>query len=91
MCAALFTVAKFISFFFFAAVCPQPIFVEHTCCSNVVNSKFGKQTKRCEVDVKYINISKLTVGVKHSIIRRSTFSPNPHFVEEETCFPFFAP
>ena len=31
------------------------IFVEYTCCSNVVNSKMGKQTKRCErVIHKYI-------------------------------------
>ena len=44
-------------------------------------------------DVKQlsINISELTVGVKHSISRRTTFSLNPHLVEEETCFPFFAP
>ena len=32
-----------------------PIFVKHTCCSNVVNSKVGKQTKRCEIVIhKYI-------------------------------------
>ena len=35
------------------------------------------------------NISSLTVGVKHSIGLRTTFSPNLHSVEEETleCFP----
>ena len=31
-----------------------PMF-EHTCCSNIVNSKVGKQTKRCEIVInKYI-------------------------------------
>ena len=53
------------------------------------NSKVGKQTKRCEKVT--INIWKLKVGVKHSISRRTTFSPNPHLVEETTCFLFFAP
>ena len=42
-------------------------------------------------DVKYlcINISKLTVGVKHPINRRTTFSPDLHLVEKEVleCFP----
>ena len=38
-----------------------------------------------------INISKLTVGIKHSISGRTTFSLNPHLVEEATCFPYFAP
>ena len=38
-----------------------------------------------------MNISKLTVGVKHSISHRTTFLPNPHLVEEATCFPFFVP
>ena len=44
-------------------------------------------------DVKQlsINISKLTVGVKRSISRRTTFSPNPHLVKDRTCFLFFAP
>ena len=44
-------------------------------------------------DVKQlsINISKQTVGVKHSISRRTTFSPNYRLIEEATCFPFFAP
>ena len=27
----------------------QPIFVEHTCCSNVVNSKVGKQKEACDI------------------------------------------
>ena len=36
----------------------------------------------------YIYISSLTVGVKHSIGLRTTFSPNLHSVEEEAleCF-----
>ena len=38
-----------------------------------------------------INISKLTVGVTHSISRRTTFPPNLHLVEEVTCFAFFTP
>ena len=38
-----------------------------------------------------INLSRLTVGVKHSISLRATFSLNPHLVEEVICFPFFAP
>ena len=33
-----------------------------------------------------MNISKLTVGVKHSTSRRTTFPPNPHLVGEATCF-----
>ena len=35
-----------------------------------------------------MNISKLTVGVKNSISCRTTLSPNPHLVEERTCFLF---
>ena len=67
------------------------IFVEHTSCLNVVNSKVGKQTKRRK-DVKLLSVNKLklTFGVKHSINHR-TKSPNPHLVEEETCFNLFAP
>ena len=38
-----------------------------------------------------INLSRLTVGVKHSISLRATFSLNPHLVEEAICFPIFAP
>ena len=36
-----------------------------------------------------INMSKLTLGVKHYISRRRTFSPNLHIVEGETlkCLP----
>ena len=34
--------------------------------------------------LKSINVSKPTHGVKHSISRRTTFSPNLHLVEEET-------
>ena len=56
---------------------------------NVGNSKVGKQTKRLEI-VIHKNI-KLTVGVKYSIRQRTTLSPNPHLVEEATCFPYFAP
>ena len=49
------------------------IIVEHNCCSNVVNSKVGKQTKRCEIVFhKYI---KTKSGI-------TTFSFNPHLVEE---------
>ena len=60
--------------------------VEHTCCSNVANSKLGRQTNRCE---RVINIANLTLGVKHSIGHRTTFSPNLHSIEEETleCLP----
>ena len=59
--------------------------VEHTCCSNVVNSKVGRQMSRCEI---VINISNLTLVVKHSIGRRTSFSPNLHSVGEKTleCF-----
>ena len=43
---------------FLTAVCPHldnHIFVEHTCCSNAVNSKVDKPTKRCEIVIhKYI-------------------------------------
>ena len=47
--------------------------------------------KRKDVKQLSINISKLTVGIKHSISGRTTFSLNPHLVEEATCFPYFAP
>ena len=36
----------------------------------------------------FINISKPKDGVKHSISYRTTFSPNPHLVEEVNGFPF---
>ena len=51
-----------------------------------MNSRVGQETKRCEIVIK---ISNLTVGVDHSICRRTTFSPNCHSVEEESleCFP----
>ena len=69
-------------FFFFAAACCQCIcVVEHTCCLKDVNSSVGRETNRCQI---VINISNLTVGVKHSIGRRTTFSPNLHLVVEET-------
>ena len=76
------------TFHFFAGICPQRSAFEHTCLLNFVNSKVSKQTKRCEM-VIHLNISKLKVGVNHSISRRAMFSPNPHFVEEVFCFPFF--
>ena len=68
---------------FIAAVCSQLqciCVVEHTCYSNVVKSKVGRQTSRCEI---VINISNLTVGVKHSIGCRTTYSPNLCSAEEE--------
>ena len=36
-------------------------------------------------------MSKLKVGVKHSISRKTTSPPNPYLVKEATGFPFFAP
>ena len=48
-------------------------------------------SRRKDVKQLSINISKLTVGVKHSISHKTTFSPDPHLVEEVTCFPFFGP
>ena len=48
-------------------------------------------SKRKNVKRLSINISKLTVGIKHSISSRTTFFPNPHLEEEATCFPSFAP
>ena len=47
--------------------------------------------KRKDVKQLSINISKLTVGIKHSISCRTTSSPNPHLVEKTTCFLSFAP
>ena len=61
-------------------------YVKHKCCSNVVGSKVGKQTKRCEIVThKYIK----TDRVKHCISLRTTFSPYLHLVGEETleCLP----
>ena len=43
-------------------------------------------SRRKDVKQLSINLSKLTAGVKHSINCRTTFSPNPHLVEEATCF-----
>ena len=68
---------------FFAAVCSQwwcICVAEHICCSKFVNSKVDHETSRCQI---VVNISNLTVGVKHSISCRTTFSPNLHSVEEE--------
>ena len=55
------TIFKVATFFFPQLFVPNDsvfaylIFVEHTCCSNVVNSKVGKQMKRCEIVIhKYI-------------------------------------
>ena len=43
------------------SVFAQPIFVVHTCCSNVVTSKVGKQTKRREIVIhKYIKTDSLS-------------------------------
>ena len=80
---------KVAMFHFFEAACSKLLYifvVEHTYCSNVVNSKVGWEINRCEI---VINISNLAVGVKHSIGRRTTFFPNPHSVKEETseCLP----
>ena len=49
-----------------------------------MNSKAGGQTNRCEIVINISNISNSTVGVKHSIRRRTTLSPNLHSVEAET-------
>ena len=89
---ALFKVATFLFLQLFVpndSAFASPTFFEHTCCSNVVNSKEGKQTKRCEKVIHKYNLSKLTLEVKHSISRRTTFSTNLHLVEEETleCLP----
>ena len=48
-------------------------------------------SRRKDVNQLSINISKQTVGVKHSISHRNKFSPTPHLVEQATCFSFFAP
>ena len=46
-------------------------------------------SKRKDVKQLSMNISKQTVGVKHSISRKTTFSPNFYLVEKEIleCFP----
>ena len=54
----------------------------HTCCSNVVNSKVGKQTKRCEIYSYPLIILKLRVGVKHPISHIAAFFPNPHLLKD---------
>ena len=46
-------------------------------------------SRRKDVKYLFINISKLIVEVKYSISRRTMFPPNPHLVEEATCFPLF--
>ena len=69
-------------FHFFAAVSSQwwcICVAEHICCSKVVNSKVDHETSRCQI---IVNKSNLTVGVKHSISRRTTFSPNLHLVQD---------
>ena len=45
--------------------------------------------RRKDLKLLSINKSTLKLGVKHSISRRTTFSPNLHLVEEETleCLP----
>ena len=54
------------------------LFFEHICSSNAVNSKVGRQTKRC--GILSINISKLKVRIKHSISPTAMFFPNPSFL-----------
>ena len=51
-----------------------------------MNFNVRQETNRCEI---VINISNLTVGVKHSIGPRTTFFPNLHSVDEERleCLP----
>ena len=51
-----------------------------------------KTSSRClhQDECFLANILKQTVKVKHSISRRSTFSPNPYLEDKTTCFPFFA-
>ena len=36
-------------------------------------------------------VSRCEIVIHIFISRRTTFSPNPHLVEETTCFPFFTP
>ena len=57
-CAAFFgwcALSKVSTFLFLQLFVPnnsafaQPIFVEHTSCSNVVNSKVGKQKEACDI------------------------------------------
>ena len=75
--------------FFFSFLFPVIVHLrcfKHTCCSNVVNSKVGWQRNKCEI---VINISILTVGVKHSIVLRTTFSPTLHSVSRGENFGMF--
>ena len=93
ICAGLFKAATLL--FLQLLVCSesafvQPISAEHTSCSNVVNSNPRWVSRGKDVESLSINVSKLTVGVKNSISRKTTFSPNHHLVEEKTCFPFIA-
>ena len=55
----------------------EPIFVEQTRCSNVVNSKMGKQTKRCEIFIhKYmINNKQLMVSISSAAEQRFLLIP----------------
>ena len=71
---AWYVLFKVTTFLFSAAVCPQwwsicvTYFVEHTCCLNVVNSKVGKQMKRCEINIHAYIKTKITFHqhvVKH--------------------------
>ena len=78
------------TFLFFPAVSSNNsafICLFYFCSSNIVNSKMGKQAKRCEIVIhKYMKTE--------SWSRSSTeqrFSANLHLAEEANCFTFFAP
>ena len=92
MCAALFKVAPIL---FFSCLSPMIVHLRKLflLSTPVARMLLTLRWVSRQKDVKYlsINTSKLTVGVKHSTSRRTTFSPNPYLVGEATCFPFFAP
>ena len=70
----------------FFCSCLFPMIVHLRCWAHLLPEQMGRQTNRCEI---VINISNLTVGVKHSIGPRTTFFPNLHSVDEERleCLP----
>ena len=84
-------------FFFFFCSCLSPMIVHlHNLflfstpvARMLLTARWASWVSRWKnVKQLFINMSKLKVGVKHSLSHRTTFSV---LVEEATCFPFFAP
>ena len=90
MCAVLFKVATFPFLQLFVPNDLRKLFLLITPVARMLLTTTWV-SKRKDVKCLSIDISKLTIRVKYSINRRTSFSPNPHLVVEPTCFTFYTP